>query len=159
MNDIKQKSNFDHIREMHERQLVTRDSVINWYYFYADKLPKMAPERSDADLIRTIALWMELTDKGGSPGFPFEYKTDIIIPKFSIEEKKIDPFFSVNVLLIIAGLISIFINLKVGIGLIAVGVLLMIVNYKIRGASRQFETVVNTQDGQRVIGWIDENRI
>ena len=119
----------------------------------------MAPERSDADLIRTIALWMELTDKGGSPGFPFEYKTDIIIPKFSIEEKKIDPFFSVNVLLIIAGLISIFINLKVGIGLIAVGVLLMIVNYKIRGASRQFETVVNTQDGQRVIGWIDENRI
>jgi hypothetical protein len=159
MNDNQQKSNFDHIREMHERQLVTKDSVINWYYFYADKLPKMTPEKSDADLIRTMALWMELTDKGGSPEFPYDYKTDILIPKFSIEERKIDPFFSINILLIIVGLVSIFINLKIGIGLIAVGVLLMIVNYKIRGASRNFETVVSTQDGQRVISWITENKI
>jgi hypothetical protein len=156
--DSKPKSNFAHIQEMHERQLVTRESVINWYLFYANKLPKMTPERSDADLIRTIALWMELTDKGGSPEFPFDYKTDITIPKFSAETKKADPFFTVNLLLLISGLIAIFIKWKLGLGLIGLGILSMIVNYLFRGGSKNYESVVATTDGQRVIEWIKNSK-
>ena len=58
------------IQLMHEQKLITKDSIVGWYSFYSNKLPKMKPERSSADLVRTIALWMELTEKGGSPEFP-----------------------------------------------------------------------------------------
>ena len=64
---------------MHETQTVRRESIIAWYRWYSvlHRFPTMHPERSDVDLLRTIALWMELTDRGGSPGFPHDYKTDI----------------------------------------------------------------------------------
>ena len=151
------KSNLAHIQEMHERQLVTRDSIINWYYFYANKLPKMKPERSNADLVRTIALWMELTDSGGAPGFPFDYKTDIKIPDSSINRINVDPYFILNQLLMVTGIVTIFIRWKWGLGIIGFSILSFIVNYQLRGGPKNFDSVRLTNEGQRAIEWIKSN--
>jgi hypothetical protein len=64
------------IQRTHETHVVTNKGITAWYYFYAHQLPKRHPEGSDADLIRSAALSMELTERGGSPAFASEYKSE-----------------------------------------------------------------------------------
>ena len=50
----------EQIQLMHKKRLISKESIVGWYSFYSNKLPKIKPERSSADLIRTIGIWMEL---------------------------------------------------------------------------------------------------
>ena len=118
--DIQQA--LQHIQRMHETETVRRESIIGWYCFYAKKLPSMQLERSDVDLSRTIALWMELTDRGGSPGFPHDYKSALSFPTISAAEpanpNKMWLFGAVS---FVAGIVILFFNWKIGLGRHAVG--------------------------------------
>ncbi len=145
------------IQLMHEQKLITKDSIIGWYSFYSNKLPKMKPGRSSADLVRTISLWMELTEKGGSPEFPYDYNTDINLSHVPTKNEKPDILFGVNWLIIIIGLILLFFNFYFGLTSFFIGILFMIINYKFKGGSKNIDTVTRTKDGKKVIEWIQEH--
>lgn len=145
---------FKQIQLMHEQEHITENSIIGWYYFYSHKLPKMKPERSLADVLRTIALWMELTDNGGSPGFPYDYQTNIKIPIETIKAKKLNFFVEVCWILVIVGLILLFFNIILGLSSISLGILLLIVNYNLSDGSKNIESVIGLKSSKRVVEWI-----
>jgi hypothetical protein len=153
------KQALESIQHMHETKTVTRDSIFGWYHFYSHKLPKRKPERSDVDLIRTIALWMELTDKGGSPGFPYKYKSDIEISFDETVPTKPSIAFPIGILTSLGGVIVLFFNLVLGIVLIIAGQVIIYAGYKLRGGATNPDilkdnSLLYRQEGKRVIEWI-----
>lgn len=148
------ESAFKQIELMHEQKLITENSIIGWYYLYSHKLPKMKPERSLADVLRTIALWMELTDKGGLPGFPYDYQTDIKIPIGAIKNKRPNFIIEVSWILAIVGLLLLFFDLIFGLSSIFLGILLLIVNYNLAGGSKNIDSAIGLRSGRRVAEWI-----
>lgn len=148
------------IERMHKSETVRRESIIAWYRFYATQLPPMHPERSDVDLIRTIALWMELTDRGGSPAFPYEYKTDIQFPTINVAEPAVpNVAWLLGVLAIVAGLVTLFLNWKIGLALMLSGPIMQIVGYKLAGGSANPNLMkqgssLYEKEGKRVLEWV-----
>lgn len=121
------------LQMMHESQTVTRDGIIAWYYFYSDKLPPMRPERSDLDLIRTIALWMRLTDQGASPGFPYDYAPDLRLGSVNVLRRRSHKLtFALEMTALAAGLALLFFGWRIGILFIIGGLTIPIVAYLLR---------------------------
>lgn len=152
------------IQRMHTEKTVRRESIVGWYRFYARKLPRMHPERSDVDLIRTVALWMQLTDRGGSPGFPYEYKCEVRFP--TIDPKGV-PRASVTwplgVAAIIIGIIVLFFNWKIGLALVVAGPMLQYIGYRLRGGPANPDlmkegTTLYEREGRRVLEWAEQRR-
>ena len=152
----------EHIQLMRETKTVSREAVVAWYSFYAHKLPDRHPERSEVDLVRTIALWMELTDRGGSPGFPYDYRTDMQFPDIErAEDSPPSKIWPIGVLLYVAAAICLFLNWKISVYLLLVGLLIQYAGYRRQGGSSN--PVLMTPDsseyesvGQRVLEWVSQ---
>jgi hypothetical protein len=141
------------IQRMHEKKTVQPKSIIAWYYFYSHKLPIMRPERSTVDLVRTAALWMELTDRGGSPGFPYDYRSELRVTHAdSPDAGKPNHGFRLGVGLILLGLIALFVKPLVGILLIVAGPVMWYVSYRLGGAAAHPELLLGNEC-QRVLEW------
>lgn len=124
------------IQRMHETETVRRESIIAWYAMYRSKLPPCRPERSDVDLIRTVALWMELTDRGGQPGFPYQYKSELSFPSIDPQSPaRPNWFWLASLLVIVAGLVAFLFDWRIGIALLLTGGLGNYFNYRIRGGA------------------------
>jgi len=152
------------IQHMHETRTITRESIIGWYYFYSNKLPRMLPERSEVDLIRTIALWMELTDKGGAPAFPYDYKSELNFSLDLTPTQKRSVAFLIGILTSIAGIITLFSNIIIGISLVVVGQIIVVIDYKLRGGPinpdlLKEDTLLFRKEGKRVIEWSQKQKI
>jgi hypothetical protein len=69
------------IQRMHATETVRRESIIAWYRWFHRRVPRdfpvMVPERSEGDLVMTAALWMTLSDVGGDPPFPYDYRSEL----------------------------------------------------------------------------------
>lgn len=147
---------------MHETHTVTNEAITAWYYFYTHQLPKMRPDRSEVDLIRTAALWMELTDRGGSPVFPYEYKSELSFP--SINPAELSPqnvTWMLGVISAAAGIVALFFNWRVGMALIVAGPIIHVVGYKISGGPTNPDlmkegTTLYRKEGMRVVKWATE---
>lgn len=147
------------IQRMHQTRTVMNEAITAWYYFYAHQLPKMRPDRSDVDLIRTAALWMELTDRGGSPSFPYEYKSELSFPSISpAESPSPNVTWLLGVISVAVGIIALFFNWRVGLALIIAGPIIHVVGYKITGGPTNPNlmkegTTLYEKEGRRVIEW------
>jgi hypothetical protein len=147
------------IQRMHETQIVTNDAIIAWYEFYADKLPKMHPERSDVDLIRTIALWMDLTDRGGSPEFPYEYRSALSFPSIDSTrppKTRIIPLLGNGTSLV--GILLLFFYWKLALMLIVGGQVVDYIAYRVAGGAANPDlmtpgTTLYEKQGKRVLDW------
>lgn len=154
------------IQKMHETKKVTKESIIGWYSFYSHKLPKMKPERSDVDLIRTIALWMDLTDKGGRPPFPYDYKSKLNLESIDISSPaKSSKFFPLGILAFLIGIIVLFFNWRLGIIIILLGPAILFFGYKLEGGATnpnilKENSLLFRKEASRVLEWSEsqENR-
>ena len=160
--DIQQAA--QEIQRMHDTETVRRESIIAWYSFCARKLPSMQPERSDVDLIRTIALWMELTDRGGSPGFPYAYKSALSFPMINAAEPA-NPSVTwlFGAVAFVAGIVTLFLNWKIGLGLIAAGAIINYAAYNFRGGATNPNLMkegasLYEREGRRVLEWAARQR-
>jgi|GEM_PF-3369189 len=158
------KQALEAIQRMHETRTITRESILGWYHFYSNKLPKMYPERSEVDLIRTIALWMELTDKGGSPAFPYDYKSGLNLSNDLKSPPKPSIAFPIGMLSSIVGIVTLFFNIIIGIILIFAGQIVIYVGYKLRGGPTnpdllKDDTLLFRKEGKRVIEWIQKHEV
>ena len=153
-----------YIQKMHETKCVTRESVIAWYHFYSHSLPKMFPERSDIDLIRTISLWMELTDKGGNPKFPFDYRSQLNFAAIDLATPaKLSKMFPVQMILLLTGIIVVFFNWIIGTALILLGPLLVYFEYKLEGGATNPDLIKENSslyryEARRVLEWSQQYR-
>ena len=149
----------DEIQRMHETETVRRESIIAWYNFYANKLPSMQPQRSDVDLIRTIVLWMELTDRRGSPGFPYDYKSALSFPSINASEPATPNLtWLFGAVAFIAGIVTLFFNWKIGLALIVAGPVITYVAYKLSGGATNPNLMkqgssLYEREGRRVLEW------
>lgn len=151
------------IERMHETETVRRESIISWYRWYSqfpsNRLPRMYPERSDVDLIRTLALWMELTDRGGSPGFPYEYKSALSLPAINpAQAANPSIMWLVGALAFVAGIAGLFFNWEVGLTLIIAGPTMIYVSYKLSGGATNPDLMkegpsLYEREGRRVLEW------
>lgn len=152
------------IQKMHEKKEVTRKSIIGWYSFYSHKLPKMKPERSDVDLIRTIALWMDLTDKGGTPPFPYDYKSKINLESIDINSPpKGSKLFPIGILTFLIGIILLFFNWRLGIIIMLIGPAILFIGYKLQGGATnpdilKEDSLLFRKEGKRVFNWMEGRR-
>ena len=150
-----------HLQRMHETQLVARESIIAWYTLYRHKLPSMSPERSELDLIRTVALWMRLTDRGGVPEFPYEYRSTLSFPEVisaQTNPRRPNPSLPIGGLLLLGGLIAFFVHGDWALLLLAAGAVVLYLGYKSEGgASNPYLMIpgstLYTQEGKRVLEW------
>jgi len=146
-------------QRMHETRTVANEAIVAWYYFYAHQLPKMHPERSDVDLIRTVALWMELTDRGGSPGFPYQYKSELRFPSISPSESSPpNVTWPLGVISAVSGIIALYFNWRVGLVLIVAGPIIHFIGYKLAGGPTNPNlmkegTTLYEKEGKRVVEW------
>ena len=151
------------IQRMHETKTVRRESIIGWYYWYARKLPKMRPERSIVDLVRTAALWMELTDRGGQPGFPYDYRSELDLSTIEAAlpaKPNWGARWAVRLegLLLIAGVIALFIKPLLGVGLIVIVPVVWWIAYQLSGGPTnpdllRGDTTLFRREGKRVLEW------
>lgn len=151
------------IQRMHETETVRRESIIAWYRWYSqfpsNRLPRMYPERSDVDLIRTMALWMELTERGGSPGFPYDYRSALDFPRIHpTEPSKASVMWLVGMLALVVGVVVLFFNWKVGVALIIAGPIANYVGYRLSGGATNPDLMkegssVYERVGKRVLEW------
>lgn len=75
------------LQEMHESHRISPQTVIAWYHFYSDKLPRMRPENSRQELLATFAVWQALAARGGGPEIPAGYAIDPeLLPRTQAEE-------------------------------------------------------------------------
>lgn len=151
------------IQQMHERRTVTNDAVVAWYNFYKAKLPKRQPERSEVDLIRTVALWMELTDKGGRPGFPYQYRSELKFPTIKpTEDAKLNKSSLIGLIgsiISIVGIVILFLNWIYGLALIIGGQLISYLGYRLDGGPTNPDLMkegitLYEKEGRRVIEWV-----
>jgi hypothetical protein len=149
------------IQKMHETKEVTRNSIIGWYSFYSHKLPKMKPERSDVDLVRTIALWMELTEKGGKPPFPYDYKSKINLESIDMNSPvKGSKLFPIGILTFLIGTILLFFNWRLGGIIILIGPAILFIGYKLQGGATNPDilkenSLLFRKEGQHVFNWME----
>jgi len=152
------------IERMHAEETVRNDSIIAWYRFYERHLPTMHPERSDVDLMRTVALWMELTDKGGSPGFPYEYRSEFQFPAVNPNiEPRTNIGWFLGIAVIGCGIVAIFFNWKISLALVALGTIVQYVGYRLNGGPANADlmkegTKLYEREGRRVIEWSEQHR-
>jgi hypothetical protein len=152
------------IQHMHETKTVTNDAVIAWYKFFAHNLPKMRPERSDVDLLRTVALWMELTKNGGSPGFLYQYRSEPTYPSIKPHEPaKPDRSWLIGTMVSICGIAALFLDWKLGVVLIVGGQLIHFIAYRIAGGPTNPNlmkdgTTLYEQEGRPVMEWASKQR-
>lgn len=120
----------------------------------------MTPERSGADLIRTIALWMELTDKGGAPAFPYDYhahpdlKLDLIDLSLILRQVKRGLF---GVISMLTGLVLLFFNFVLGLGLLLLGPVIWVVGYTMQGGATNIDLF--RKETERVLRWVQEHSL
>lgn len=151
------------IQEMHASKTVSRRSIIGWYNFYSHKLPKMTPERSEADLIRTIALWMELTDKGGVPAFPYDYNAHADL-KLDLIDRSVPPNASiawlVGTISMVTGFVLLFFNLLLGLGLLILGLVIWVAGYTMQGGATNMDLFKGGPlkiEAERVLKWANRD--
>lgn len=155
------RSALDEIQKMHNTKTVCRESIIGWYNIYSHKLPKMLPERSLMDTLMTMSLWMQLTDRGGSPGFPFEYKADfdlsLLDTKLESVKKGSFRLSGISILVTIGGIILIFIKPVGGIIITLFGIILDYYAFKKVGGANNLELLRPNEMEQinRSIEWIN----
>ncbi len=140
-----------------------RESIIAWYRWYSqfpsNRLPRMYPERSDVDLIRTLALWMELSDRGGNPGFPYEYKSALRFPTIKLAEPPPPSvMWLIGEVAFVSGVVSLFFNWKIGLALIIAGSMMNYVGYKLAGGATNPNLMkegssLYEREGKRVLEW------
>lgn len=154
----------DEIQKMNASETVTRDSIIGWYNFYKRKLRAMSPERSMFDTLYTIGVWMKLTDKGNSPGFPYSFKTDIDLSQIDQEQPKMKKLGGLLNLLspfiTIAGIVISFINILPGIIISVFGLSLVFVGYHLSGGRRNIDLYYKDTDPvRRAFLWVQKQHI
>ena len=150
-------------QRMHETETVRRESIIAWYRWHSqmpsNRLPQMYPERSDVDLIRTIALWMELTDRGGNPGFPYDYKSALNFPTINpTRPAKGSTSWLVGTVVFVVGIVAVFFNWIIGLLLIIGGSLVVCAGYKLSGGASNPDlmkegSALYEREGKRVLEW------
>lgn len=146
------------IREMHDTQTVRQMSIIAWYYFYQDKLPKMTPERSLADLILTTALWMELTDKGGSPGFPYDYRSALELESVDTSANPPSSLAWLCPLVILAGIVLLFFRILPGLVVVVTGAVMTYLASWVQSGTTKVQSVPK-RDLERVLTWSREHAL
>ncbi len=152
------------IQRMHETRTISNDAIIAWYRLYDHKLPRMHPERSDVDLVRTIALWMELTDRGGNPGFPFQYRSALNFPSIDptrTGKPKIAWLVGNGISLI--GVILLLFNWKIALVLIIGGQVVDYAGYRAAGGRCNPDlmtegTTLYEKEGKRVLEWASKQK-
>lgn len=145
------------IQSMHESKTVTREGLIGWYRWYKNQLPRLQPDSSEKDLLLSLATWMELSDRGGHPGFPYDYATDLDFASVDLDTADRPSLtWLLGVLIIASGLVALFIKVWLGVGLVIAGVALHWLLYKVRGGA----TAVAMKDAQvrqqveRALEWV-----
>jgi len=143
------------IQRMHETKLVNRDALIGWYCWYQRQLPPLRPEQSSRDLLLTLATWMDLTDKGGRPAFPYDYRTDLDFSQVDLDiADRPGLVWPIGALILVVGLVLLFFRLWVGVGLIALGVL-----YRSRGgaSSVAMKNPAVRRELDRALRWVHDH--
>lgn len=151
------------LQRMHEEETVRRESIIAWYRWYSqfpsNRLARMYPERSDVDLIRTIALWMDLTDRGGEPGFPYDYRSALDFGSIQRTATATPSTMGLVGLIAIAlGIVVLFFNWKLGVALVIVGSITNYVGYRLGGGATNPTLMkegspLYEREGKRVLEW------
>jgi hypothetical protein len=158
---VTRDESMEHLQHMHTTQTVSRESIIAWYTFYRDKLPTMNPDRSEVDLIRTVALWMQLTDQGGAPRFPWDYQSTLSFPEMlqaQTNPGKPSPVLPIAVLLLLGGLVAFFVSKDWALPLLLGGIAALYFGYKLQGGATNAGLMVPRstlyeQEGRRVVEW------
>jgi len=146
-------------KRMHESRTIRRASIIAWYRLYDHKLPDLKPCSSDAELIRTIALWMTLSDNGGKPGFPFDYASELQLDReYFVDSVRPSRLWASSVFVFALGLIWLFIRWQLGLAVIALGIIINIMSYYITGG-RSGPLSLDREDAIRVTTWDATHRI
>ncbi len=152
------------IQRMHETRTISNDAIIAWYRFYAHKLPQMYPERSDVDLIRTIALWMGLTDRGGAPGFPSQYRSALSFPSIDpTRPAKPRIAWLVGNGASLIGVILLLFIWKIALVLIMGGQVVNYAGYRAAGGPSNPDlmtegTTLYEKEGRRVLEWASKQK-
>lgn len=155
---------FKEIQKMHIDGIIRRESIIAWYIFYSHKLPRMQPERSVVDLIQTAALWMRLTDEGGQPGFPFQYKSNLRLPDPTQINPKGSPLWLLGTIFLLLSLPLILLNWKVAVIIALIGIVFHFIGYYVAGGSKNIDllsrdTIIYRNVAKRVIDWSNQMSI
>lgn len=151
---------FEEIQRMHEDRCVRKESIYAWYTYHKNKLPKLKPERSEVDLVRAIAYWMNQADRGNGPPFPYDYSTNIQLDQIDPESPpKARLMGCAPYIFLLCGLILLFFNWKYGIALLLGGLVLEILHYIYRGGSTNPEllkegTTMYRNEGRKVFDWL-----
>lgn len=149
------------IQSMHESKTVTRDGLIGWSRWYESQLPRLQPEKSEEDLLLTLTAWMELSDKGGQPGFPYEYATDLDFALVDLDSTyQPNLAWVVGVLIIISGLVAVFFRPWLGVGLVIAGVAFHWLLYKARGGATAaaIKDPQVRQRAERALEWVQTHQ-
>ncbi len=146
------------IQRMHADKIVRRESIIAWYKFYSNKLPRMHPERSIVELIQTIDLWMDLTDKGGQPGFPFQYQSELELPDPSQIKPKGSPLWLLGTIVLIVSLPLIYFHWKSAVIIALLGFFINLAGYHKAGGQKNVDllspdTTLYKKYAKRVYDW------
>lgn len=143
------------IQRMHETETIRPESIIGWYHWYSDKLPRMHPERSKVDLVRTAALWMELTDRGGAPAFPYTYRSELGVSGADAPVERHNYGWLLGAGLIALGIVVLFVKPLAGLILVLAGPLAWYIAYRLGGGSANPDLLLS-QECQRVLKWAEE---
>ena len=155
------------LQRMHTTRTVSREAIIAWYTFYRDELPSMYPARSEVDLIRTAALWMRLTDRGGLPGFPWDYHSAFSFQKVlnaQANPSKPNPAAPLGASLVLGGLGAFFVSRVWAVSLLIAGASVLYFGYKGQGGATNPGLMVPgsplyEQEGRRVVEWAQSHRL
>lgn len=124
------------VQRMHQEKTLTRAGLIGWYRWNQNQLPPLEPESSERDLLLALATWMDLTEKGGKPAFPYSYATDLDFSTVDLDTADRPSLaWLLGVLLIGIGLVVLFIKVRLGITLVAAGLLFQWLMYKACGGA------------------------
>lgn len=148
------------IQRMHETKLVNRDALIGWYRWYQRQLPPLRPEQSNRDLLLTLATWMDLTEKGGRPAFPYDYRTDLDFSQVALDiADRPGLGWPIGAFILVVGLVLLFFRPWVGVGLVVLGVALQWILYKSRGgaSSVAMKDPAVRREVDRALRWVHEH--
>jgi hypothetical protein len=106
---------------------------------------------------------MELTDRGGSPGFPYEYKADITFSTSTASQSAKQNIASilgfVGMVGAVIGIVALFFNWKTGVPVILGSVLSSFTGYWLAGGSSNPSVMTPgtrsyRAEGKRVLEWV-----
>lgn len=151
---------YDEIDKMNETKTVTASSVVAWYVIHSEQLKKyhiMMPERSVADNLRTMELWMRISENGGRDAFPFDYQADFDLAEIEqVIDTKPETFRVIGWVITFIGFILMFSRGLWGGLLLFIGFMFEYISYKIRRNGKKGSLYI--KEIKKAAKWIKEHR-